>query len=213
MAGFWSPDIIPEDFHTFFKALFKFPKKVSTVPIYHKILSDAAEGDDLIDTIKNNYFQERRWSWGISDDGWILKSTLINFFRGNSTIRSIYISLHVIFDHISSVGVALLVALGGNIPLILNPKFANTVLGFNLPSVSSLIIQLTIFFFLIMILVDAVMKPKHDKNKTLFRKIVALLEWVLQPIIGIFMVVLPGIESHTRLLFGKYLEYYLTKKK
>jgi hypothetical protein len=211
--GFWSPDIVPEDFHTFCKALFKFPSKVATVPLFQKIMSDAAEGEGSIDTIKNNYFQERRWSWGISDDGWIIKNMIKSVLSGKATLRSLYISGHIVFDHISGVGLALLVSLGGNIPLLINPRFANTVVGFNLPIVSSFIIQITLLFFVLMIIVDSLMKPTIPGKMTFRRRLILLLEWIVQPITSIFMVTIPGFEAHTRLLFGKYLEYYLTKKK
>ncbi len=211
--GFWSADIVPEDFHTFCKALFKFPGKVATVPLFQKILSDAAEGEGSIDTIKNNYFQERRWSWGISDDGWIIKNIIKSLLNGTATVRSTYIATHIVFDHISGVGLALLVSLGGNIPLLINPRFANTVMGFNLPIVSSFIIQITLFFFLIMIILDSLLKPAPTGKVTFKKRILFVLEWLVQPITSILLVTIPGFEAHTRLLFGKYLEYYLTKKK
>ena len=70
--GYWTPWITPEDFHIFFKSLFKFPDKVSTVPLFLKTMSDAAEGSTHTETIKNNYFQQRRWIWGVTIDGWML---------------------------------------------------------------------------------------------------------------------------------------------
>lgn len=211
--GFWSADIIPEDFHTFFKGLFMFPDKVSTIPIYQRILSDAAEGEGSLDTIKNNYFQERRWSWGISDDGWILKNMLKSIIRGKFTIRSLYLAFHIVFDHISGVGLALLVSLGGTIPLLINPRFAYTAFGFNLPIVSEFIVKITIFFLLVMVTIDGFMKPQMDKKPSLWKRFLLIIEWIVQPLTGILMVTLPGFEAHTRLLFGRYLEYYLTKKK
>lgn len=211
---FWSSDIIPEDFHTFSKALFKYPHKVSTIPIYQRVMSDAAEGENNVETLKNNYFQERRWSWGISDDGWLIKNILKSLIgKQDFSIRSIYIATHIVFDHIAGVGIALLVALGGNIPLLLNRKFANTVFGFNLPNVSAYIINITLLFFIFMIILDSFLKPAHAGKVSLLKKIIYVLEWVVQPFTGIIMVALPGFEAHTRLLFGKYLEYYLTKKK
>lgn len=139
----------------------------------------------------------------------MIKSVL----TGKATLRSLYISGHIVFDHISGVGLALLVSLGGNIPLLINPRFANTVVGFNLPIVSSFIIQITLLFFVLMIIVDSLMKPTIPGKMTFKRRILLLLEWIVQPITSIFMVTIPGFEAHTRLLFGKYLEYYLTKKK
>lgn len=211
--GYWTPYITPEDFHIFFKALFTFPDKVSTIPLYQKILADAAEGSTHLETIKNNYFQERRWSWGISDDGWLLKNVIKSVLSGNINLGLLYRSLHVIFDHIIGPVSSIIILFGGNIPLLVNPQFAATTFGINLPGVSSFMIQMTIWFLLISIILDQYLKPAQPGKITVVKKFFQLLEWITQPVVGIILVALPGIEAHTRLLFGKYLEYYLTKKK
>ena len=38
------------------------------------------------------------------------------------------------------------------------------------------------------------------------------LEYLLYPIVGLVMSVLPALEAHTRLLLGRYLEYRVTEK-
>jgi hypothetical protein len=210
--GFWSPNVTPEDFHTFFKGMFKYPKKVSTVPIFQRIMSDAAEGDTMIEAARNNYLQERRWAWGISDDGWMLKNVIKNIFSKDINFRLIYIALHSIWDHLA-VGVSVLITFGGNIIVLVNPRFGYTVLGVNLPRISSFLIQMTLVFFVFTILLDRYIKPEPKNKKNLVQTLFGFVEWFLQPIVGTVLVILPGIEAHTRLLFGRYLEYYLTKKK
>lgn len=213
-AGYWTPWVTPEDFHIFFKSLFTAPDKVSTEPIYQRILSDAAEGDTHMDTIKNTYFQERRWSWGISDDGWLIKNVLILLRKGKLPLITLYKSAHVIFDHVMMIGITMIGTVWSNIMLFINPKFAHTVLGTNLPGVASFMINITVWFLVFLIIVDLIMiKPDSKKFKGLTGKLLTLMEWIALPYTGFFLVILPGVEAHTRLLFGKYLEYYLTKKK
>jgi hypothetical protein len=208
--GYWTPWITPEDFHLFFKALFKFNKKVECIPLYLKILSDSAEGDTHWETIRNTYKQERRWSWGISDDGWILKNIFTQWNK--FSIRVKYLSFHVIWDHvIGSIG-SLIILVGGNIPPLLNPEFRNTVFGVRLPGVASMIIQATLIFMIIVVILDFFLKPRTTKNSW-WRRILRIFEWVVQPFAGFFLAIVPGLEAHTRLLFGSYLEYYVTKKK
>jgi|GEM_PF-1615404 len=208
--GYWTPWITPEDFHIFFKSLFKFNNYVETIPLYLKIMSDAAEGSTHWETFKNNYMQERRWAWGISDDGWILKNILLKWKK--LSLRVKYIGFHVIWDHISGSIGALVVLIGGNIPPLLNLEFRNTVFGVRLPGVSSSIIQLTIIFMVIVIFIDFFLKPRPAKNSW-WKKIIRIIEWIVQPFTGFFLTIVPGLEAHTRLLFGDYLEYYVTKKK
>lgn len=110
----------------------------------------------------------------------------------------------------------IVIVIGGNIPLLINQQFAGTVLGDNLPRVSSYMIRLTVYFLIALIMIDSfLLRPKNPdaKKDTVIRKLFRALEWFVLPYAGFLLVILPGIEAHTRLLFGKYLEYYLTKKK
>lgn len=208
--GFWTPWVTPEDFHLFFKAQFKFGSIVSAVPIYLRIMSDAAEGKGHIDTIRNNYMQERRWSWGVSDDGWVLQ----NIFLGDRhDFVTIYRGLHSVADHIISPVLGLLLIVGGNIPPLLNPAFSGTVLGAQLPQISSVIITISLAFMVVMVLLDLTYRPHNQGGLWLpFEILKQLLEWLIFPVASFMLAVLPGVEANTRLLFGRYLEYYVTKK-
>jgi len=209
--GFWTPWVTPEDFHLFFKAQFKFGHRVSVIPIFLRIMSDAAEGTGHLDTIKNNYQQERRWAWGISDDGWVLQNVVHDFFKHD--FITIYRALHAIFDHVFGPLIGIVIIIGGNLPPLLNPQFRNTVLGAQLPIVSSTIISSSLFFLIILIILDLSYKPKRNDKNWIYNLPIQIIEWVTLPWAGFILTVLPGIEANTRLLFGRYLEYYVTKKK
>ena len=49
-------------------------------------------------------------------------------------------------------------------------------------------------------------------NKNLWSYISQPLEFLLIPVVGFFFSALPGMDAHTRLMFGKYLEYRVTEK-
>lgn len=207
--GYWTPWVTPEDYHLFFKSLFKFPDKVSCIPMYTKIMSDAAEGKTHWATIKNNYKQERRWSWGVSDDGWVIQSLIKNWNKYNLRVK--YMTFHVLFDHVIGVSGSAIILVGGNLLKYINPVFDKSVLGVRLPGVSSTLIRFTLIFMVIVILLDFYLKPR-PKHNPWWRKITRIVEWVALPYASFILSLLPGIEAHTRLLFGRYLEYYVTKK-
>lgn len=208
--GFWTPWVTPEDFHLFFKASFKYSAKVSTIPLLTRILVDAAEGDNPWDTFKNNYFQSRRWQWGVSDDGWVIKNMVFGIGKLNWVVY--YRGAHVLMDHILAPTSSFLLILGANLPPALNPQFANTVFGARLSNVSSTILQFTLAALIVVIIFDSLIRPKRDGVSTL-RKLTIPFEWFVNPLVGLFLTSIPGLEAHTRLLFGKHLEYYITKKK
>lgn len=208
--GFWDPWITPEDYHIFFKSLFKFDKYVGTVPMYMQTLSDAAEGEGHKETILNNYKQSRRWAWGISDGGWMLKNLVKNFFK--FSLRAKYITAHVIFDHIMGLSIAFLVLLGSAIPAIINPEFNNQTTGVLLPIITEQLIRFTLIFMITVILLDFRINPT-PKDLPWWKNIQRLLEWITQPFASFFLTAIPNFEAQTRLVFGQYMEYYVTKKK
>ncbi len=207
--GYWTPWVTPEDYHLFSKALFKFQNKVETVPLYIKIMSDAAEGMSHVETIKNNYKQERRWAWGVSDDGWVIKTLVKNWNKFSLKVK--YKAIHVLFDHVIGITGSFVILVGGNVPPLINPAFRRSVLGVRLPGVSSAIIRITLIFMVIVVLLDFYLKPRPKYNPW-WRKFVRLVEWLALPYTSFVLSLIPGIEAHTRLLFGRYLEYYVTKK-
>jgi len=208
--GYWTPWVTPEDFHLFFKSSFHFPHKVSTIPLFTKIYVDAAEGDTYVESFKNNYMQSRRWQWGVSDDGWMIKNMVMNI--GKYSFMVYYRGIHVLVDHILAPSSAFLLMLGANLPPLLNARFGGQVFGAKLPGISETILQITFLSFIVAIFFDYLVKPKRD-GVSLLRKIVTPFEFIINPIVGLTLTSIPGIEAHTRLLFGKYLEYYITKKK
>ncbi|HEX9804981.1 MAG TPA: hypothetical protein VGA67_04830, partial [Candidatus Dojkabacteria bacterium] len=87
-----------------------------------------------------------------------------------------------------------------------------SVFGARLPGVSEGLIRITLVFMIGIVLLDYFFfKPKPEHNPW-WRPITRLLEWFALPIASMFMSLIPGIEAHTRLLFGRHLEYYVTKK-
>ncbi|MGB9883602.1 MAG: glycosyltransferase family 2 protein, partial [Microgenomates group bacterium] len=132
--GFWDVNIIPEDWHIFFQAFFTFGDKVKTVPLYTIVNGDAVYSGALLKTFVNRYEQEKRWAWGVSDIGYVLKRSFetpqINFFSKLKKI--IFISETHLFWPVSF----FILTLSASIPPLVNPIFKQTVMGFLLPKLS-----------------------------------------------------------------------------
>ncbi|KKT66730.1 MAG: hypothetical protein UW61_C0022G0009 [Candidatus Curtissbacteria bacterium GW2011_GWC1_44_33] len=76
-VGYWDPDKIPEDWGIFFKAYYQKRGEIEVEPIYLPLHADAPQSTSLWKTLKNQYEQYKRWSWGVSDDPWIIKNYLL----------------------------------------------------------------------------------------------------------------------------------------
>ncbi len=209
-AEYWDPDKIPEDWGIFFKAFFRKKGQVEVEPIYTPIYVDAAQAVGFWKTLKNQYEQYKRWAWGVSDLPWIIKNYFshkeISFF--SKTTRLIY----ALWAHILWPVNWFTITIGLTLPTIINPAFGRTSLGYMVPKISSFVLTLALSFLAISLFIDRYYKPPIPKNFNLIKRVLIPFEFVLMPIVGFFLSALPGIESHTRLMLGKYIEYKVTEK-
>jgi len=206
---FWDVDVIPEDYRVFFKAFFRMKGELWTEPIFLRTSMDAALSVGYVNSLKNKYTQERRWSWGVSDDPLYLKWWLtvpgVPFFRKTGIV------FNVLLDHILWPVNWFIITIAANIMAIINPVYARTALGFNLPHLAGIILNLCLVALLCMLYLDYKNRPENQ-HLPLYRRILFPFEFLLMPIVGFFLSALPALISHTQLMFGKRLEYKVTDK-
>lgn len=207
--GFWDTDVVPEDYRIFFKAFYKLQGKTKVEPIFLKTSMDAAQSTSYVGSLLNNYRQNERWSWGVSDDPlfiqWWLTIPEVPFFRKTKMLYE------VLLDHFMWPVNWFIVTIAASILPIVNPVFTRTTLGHELPDLARTILTFTMIALLSMMIIDYRLRPKSDKvSKT--RQFLFPLEFIMLPVVGFVLSTLPAIISHTRLLLGKRLEYRVTEK-
>lgn len=209
-VGFWGVDVIPEDYHLFFKTYFTFGEKVKVKPIFLPVLADAAESTSFVKTMVNQYEQYKRWAWGVSDVPFVIK----NYFTNKTipfwdkTIRLV----NLLEQHILWPTNWFILTLWSSIPPLVNPNFARTVLGHNLAQISSTILTICAVFLLVIIFLDMRIKPQRPQSYSKWKLPLLYLQWLSLPFVSFFLSALPGLDAHTRLLLGKRLEYRVTEK-
>lgn len=212
--GFWTKDKIPEDWNMFFKAVFKYGDKVSVVPLYTRIMSYAAGADGHVKSIINQYEQVKRWAWGVSDDSWIIKNIVAQKKRFKNKLYVVLRGLAAVYEHFMWPLYGFVLGFGANIPPLISKKFSYSVYGQTLPRTASTILTVSLIIFFGVLILDTLIKPKPaNKKVTFFSVIVYFLEIICMPITGILFGTIPALDSHTRLLLGKRLEYRVTEKK
>lgn len=208
--GYWDTDVIPEDYRLFFKSYFAKKGQFSAEPIFLPIYADAAQSDGFWSTMKNQYEQLKRWAWGVSDDAYIIRQYVISddipFW--DKTVRV----FKVIEDHFLWPVNWFAVTVAAMLPPLLNETFARQTIGKTLPQVTSFLLTLSLVSMLVIFIIDAINRPPRPKERRLLSFILQPLEFLLLPIIGFFFSALPGLDAHTRLLLGKYIEYKVTEK-
>lgn len=209
-VGYWDPTVIPEDYHIFFKAYFRLRGNLEVEPLYLPLNADAAESTSTWKTMVNTYKQYQRWLWGVSDDPYVIKNYFLApglpFF--DKTIRLI----RLLEDHIMAPVNWFWITLGITIPTFFVPEFSRTIIGYTLPKISSLILTLCLGFLAIIIYIDSKQRPKRPEFVSKFRAFLIPFEFVLMPLAGFIFGVIPGLDAHTKLMLGRYIEYRITEK-
>jgi len=209
-VDYWDADKIPEDWGIFFKSFYKKKGQIEVEPVYLPVTVDAALSSSFWKTLHNQYEQIKRWAWGASDDPWIIK----NYFLTpdvpllDKTMRVI----GVIWAHFLWPVNWFIITIGLTLPTLINPAFGRTVLGYTVPKLSSFLLTISLGFLVVMLIFDSFYKPKRPDKFPLWRAVLFPLEFVLMPVAGFFFSALPGLDAHTRLMLGKYIEYRVTEK-
>lgn len=208
--GYWDVDIIPEDWHVFLQAYFKFGEKVKTIPLYTLIGSDAVFAGSLVKTFLTRYEQEKRWAWGVSDIGYALRRSLstphIPFMPKAKKIA------FLIKNHLLWPVSFFILTVSASIPPLINPNFKSTVLGFLLPQLSGIILTVSSSMIVIYVFLDIQLRKKMNIHTKLSAVPMMLIQWYFLPIISFLLSSLPALESHTRIILKKNITYKVTEK-
>lgn len=209
-VGYWDVDVIPEDWHINLKAYFALKGNVDIVPLSLPVYSDAPESTTHWRTYKNTYQAEKRWAWGVIDIPYVIKKF---FQHPEIPFWNKLMKLALTMEwHITWSVSWFLITLGATIPTILNPTFARTTLGYNLSRTSSLLLTLSIIGLITMTIIGNLLNPHLKKKAYAFFHLPTMIQWPLLPVLGFIFGALPGLESQTRMMLGKYIEYRVTEK-
>jgi len=208
--GYWDTDIIPEDWHVFLQSFFAKKGKTLTEPIFLPTSIDAPEGKTYFGALKNRYLQCQRHGWGATDIPYAIKQSCLH--PEIPFLVKLLRVYKIIETHLLWTTNWFILTLGASLPPLLNPKFFQTSLGYNLPKFSRLILTTCLLSLAVIIFLDAKLRPKYKREIPLWKKIIYLVQWILMPAASLFMSVLPALDAQTKLLVGKRLEYRVTEK-
>jgi len=208
--NFWDVDIIPEDWHIYLQAFFKFGTRVKTLPLFTIINGDAVYSGHTVKTSINRYEQERRWAWGATDISYALRQLFLTprlpFWPKLKKI------LFLSETHLLWTSSFFILTLSASVPPLINPLFKKTVLGFILPQLSGLILTLSSSMLLIYVYLDFKLRQKMKVQTRPAMLPLMIIQWYFLPLISFFLSSLPALDAHTRMLFGKKITYKVTQK-
>ena len=204
---FWSTRTIVEDGHQYWRSYFYFNGNYEVVPIFVPIYQDAVLSNGYTKTLRAQFVQLRRWSYGASDVAYV-GNNIFNKKRTTKFWPSVARFIRLLDGHVTQACIALIVAFGGWAPLVLNSEAARSVAAHQLPDTVSLIQQVAMVGILISIFVSFKLLPPRPERYKRSRSILMVLQWLLMPVIAIVYSSMASYNAQTRLLIGKYLDKF-----
>ena len=209
-VDYWATDAIPEDSRFYWKSFFRYSGEFRAVPLFIPIYGDAVRARSYPRTLVQQYTQIRRWAWGITDIPYYIR----NAFAHREIPRGLRIRrlIDLWMDHINWAIAPFVIIFGSNVPLLLNPAFARTTLGQNLPLYAAWLLTGAFCCLLILAFVEEQIAPPRPASWGPGRRALSYLQWLALPAVGLIFSNLPALDAQTRLMAGKYLEYRVTEK-
>lgn len=204
---FWSTRTIVEDGHQYWRSYFHFDGDYRVVPVYIPIYQDAVLSETYKKTLYAQFKQLRRWAYGASDVPYVA-SRIFTRKRRVPLVEGLIKFWELLDGHITLATVSIMVALGGWIPLLLNPESARSVSAHRLPDVVSSMQQIALLGLCISIFLAFKMLPPRPERYKRSRSFLMIIQWVLMPLTAICYGSISALNAQTHLLLGKYLDKF-----
>jgi hypothetical protein len=209
-VGYWATDAIPEDSRFYWKSYFRYGDRFRAVPLFIPIYGDAVRARGYWRTMAQQYLQARRWAWGVTDIPFVIQNAIRH--REIPLWSRFWRMANLFGEHINWAIAPFVVMFGATVPLVINPAFAETTLGQNLPLFASAMLTIALASLFVLVVVEHRIVPPRPAQWGRFQRLMSYLQWLGLPVVGIFFSTLPALDAQTRLLTGRYLEYRVTEK-
>ena len=209
-VGYWATDAIPEDSRFYWKSYFRYGDRFRAVPLFMPIYGDAVRARGYWRTMAQQYLQARRWAWGVTDIPFVIQNAIRH--REIPFWSRFWRMANLFGEHINWAIAPFVVMFGATVPLVINPAFAETTLGQNLPLFASVMLTIALASLFVLVIVEHRIVPPRPAHWGRLQHIGSYLQWLALPLVGIFFSTLPALDAQTRLLTGRYLEYRVTEK-
>ena len=208
-ADYWDRFSIVEDGMQYWRSYFGWDglfRIVNTPAICEMVL--VAE-TNIYRTVKSQYKQLRRWSWGCTDIEYVIPKFLsANNIPKKEKVRK---TLYLIYNHLFWAGGPFMLFFIGYVPGIFY-SIDHSLAAFTVPIASSIIF--TILFATVVI--PSLLSIHIMRRYTQFQLkdyFLNIIQWITVPILTLTLFSIPAIESQIRLFFGKRIDSFDTTQK
>lgn len=209
MAGlietdFWSVRTIVEDGHQFWRSYFAFDGNHQVYPLHLPISQDAVLAETYRKTLKAQFIQLRRWTYGASDVAYVVNQ---GFFKPNKVSKLDLLPKlwRLLEGHVTWAVGPLLVLFGGFVPALFS---RDDITVYELPLIVSKVQTVALIAAFITVFLALKTLPPRPARYRRHRTIWMILQWVYLPITTIVYNSMAALYSQTRLMFGWYISKF-----
>lgn len=209
-VGFWKKDIINEDGYIFWQCYLRYEGDYAVVPLFIPVSLDTCLADTFWQTLKNQYKQKKRWAYNVEYYPHLIPALLKSKAPRLDKYYKMYQYVEGNFNWATA---SLLITLLGWLPLFIGgADFRDTVIAYNLPHATRTLMTVATGFLIFSVYINLILLPPRPKKYGIGRSVMMYVQWFLVPATSLIFGSLPAIEAHTRLMFGWYLEFFVTPK-
>lgn len=210
-VGFWQKNMVSEDSRIFWQCFLRYDGDYRVVPLFYPVSMDANVAPKTWSTFKNVYKQQRRWGYGAENMPYFLFGFLKN--KEIPRFKKLFYGFTIIEGFHSWATNALIIFILGWLPsLVGGSAFNTTVLSFNLPYITRIIMTLAMLGLVSSAVLSMFILPPRPPKFGRFKYLWMVLQWIIFPASTILFGVFPGLDAQTRLMLGKYMGFWVTPK-
>jgi hypothetical protein len=201
---FWSVRTVVEDGHHFWRSYFFYEGDYRVYPLTTPIYQDAVLAATYWKTIRAQFIQLRRWTYGASDVAYVASK---GFLTPNRISRFDVTTkwLRLLEGHVSWGAGAIIMLTAGFIPAFIHPQ---SIAANELPLILSRINTVGLLGLIASLYVSMKTLPPRPPRYKRHRSIFMVLQWVYLPVTTIAFGCVAALNSQTRLMFGWYLSKF-----
>jgi len=210
-VGYWPVDMISDDSVIYWKCFLYFNGDYSVIPMYVTVSMDVATEKGVIATIVKQYKQKRRWAWGVENFPYVM----MGFMQNNRIpfLKKVRRAFNILESHYTWAVWAIIITFIAPLPLIFGGVlFRQTAIGYNLPSVSAALFRVSLFTIFVCMFISIKLLPARPKDVKPQKMIVMFAQWIFSPVFAALLGSTPAVDAQTRLMLGKYMQFYVTSK-
>ncbi len=203
-TDFWSVRTIVEDGHQFWRSYFAFDGNYRVYPLHVPISQDAVLADTYRRTLKAQFIQLRRWTYGASDIAYVFTK---GFLTKNKVPKlDLAAKFWRLFEgHITWAVGPILVLVGGFIPALFSH---DNITVYELPLIVSKVQTIALVAALVTLFMALKTLPPRPARYRAHRSIWMIAQWVYLPVTTIVYNSFAALYSQTRLMFGWYISKF-----